>query len=774
MHALPAPAPEAPSLDGDSTLLPAPSEASEAATSGSEWRALAQLAHLGALTLLAELVLLRWIPTEMHIFSYMQNVVLLAILMGLGAGSLWARHRAHGWQLALGLLVLTSTVDDPWQLRLLPFKEIAHQLSPFQLDFDWLHASPDIQWLGLRNVGLVVLCLAGVAVTFIPLGQETARRTAEARVTRDACAANLLGSLLGVGLFGLLSALQTGPTLWFAAIFLLSIGLFDSVRGRIATLILLAATVLTVHSARTDVERQSAQGQGPSVLKRWSPYQRITVTPIDWPNAGAHGSGLRMGFNVLANERQYQMMLNLSPTWTRLHPDQYDPGQLGTNPYDLPYRLASAPVRSVLILGAGAGNDAAAALRAGAERIVAVDIDPVILDLGKQLHPESPYSDPRVECVAEDARAWLERSSEQFDLVVLAHVGSVNQDLSHSIRLDSYLYTRESLDLIKQHLKRPHGMLACGISWVQPVLRQRITHLVRDTFGFPPWLHEDLGRTYQYGQRGLTCIGTWPAEQRRISARQHPQAASWTQDPYSDADPSVTPTDDWPYLFLPRRALPTDTIFVSLGLVLFGLLLVGTHLWRQRDHQAPSERRGLACMFALGAGFMLLEVHSTNRALLLLGATWHVQACILAAILLLLLLASRTTPQPERFRAGWWWGALLLSTTLHWALPLARLAALPWGSRAVLGSLLLCLPVYFGSVLYVRLLESSPNREQALGANLLGAFVGGLLESCSFVLGLQAVSLLTLGVYTLAAALAYRLDAGDRGDSTRMAPLRDI
>jgi len=63
--------------------------------------------------------------------------------------------------------------------------------------------------------------------------------------------------------------------------------------------------------------------------------------------------------------------------------------------YNLPYRLGPRAER-VLVLGAGMGNDVAAALRNGAGHIDAVEIDPAILALGRSLHPEKPYDDPRV------------------------------------------------------------------------------------------------------------------------------------------------------------------------------------------------------------------------------------------------------------------------------------------------------------------------------------------------------------------------------------------
>ena len=86
------------------------------------------------------------------------------------------------------------------------------------------------------------------------------------------------------------------------------------------------------------------------------------------------------------------------------------------NHYELPYRLCAAPGR-VLVVGSGTGNDVAAALRSGATRVDAVEIDPAILEFGA-LHPEKPYADPRVRAITEDARQHLRRTRETYDLVV--------------------------------------------------------------------------------------------------------------------------------------------------------------------------------------------------------------------------------------------------------------------------------------------------------------------------------------------------------------------
>ncbi|MFO0823329.1 MAG: methyltransferase domain-containing protein [Gemmataceae bacterium] len=82
--------------------------------------------------------------------------------------------------------------------------------------------------------------------------------------------------------------------------------------------------------------------------------------------------------------------------------------------------------RSVLLVGAGSRNDVAGALRNGAESVTAVEIDPVIIDIGRQLHPEKPYSNPRVRVVNDDARSFFATTDQKFDVIIrlarLAHL----------------------------------------------------------------------------------------------------------------------------------------------------------------------------------------------------------------------------------------------------------------------------------------------------------------------------------------------------------------
>jgi hypothetical protein len=149
----------------------------------------------------------------------------------------------------------------------------------------------------------------------------------------------------------------------------------------------------------------------------WSPYQKISVGPVkvlsgrdiieEWrlitltPNEQKEISELKSeeGFVIKVNDDSYQIPLDLSDKALVKHPEFHNTRMQ----FDMPFFIWShsdnpiiGPPTNVLILGAGSGNDVAAALRAGAKNVDAVEIDPEILRLGKERHPEKPYSDLRV------------------------------------------------------------------------------------------------------------------------------------------------------------------------------------------------------------------------------------------------------------------------------------------------------------------------------------------------------------------------------------------
>src|SRR5262249_41560048 len=144
------------------------------------------------------------------------------------------------------------------------------------------------------------------------------------------------------------------------------------------------------------------------------------------------------------------------------------------------------PFDDVLVIGAGSGNDVSRALWWGAKHIDAVEIDPVIHQLGKRDHPDRPYDDPRVTMQIDDGRNFLHSSEKQYDLIVYALVDSLVLHSSFSnIRLESYLFTNQAFADVQRRLK-PGGLFVMYNYFRQGWIVARLTQEVREVFKSDP------------------------------------------------------------------------------------------------------------------------------------------------------------------------------------------------------------------------------------------------------------------------------------------------
>ena len=193
----------------------------------------------------------------------------------------------------------------------------------------------------------------------------------------------LMGSILGVGLSILLSYLWTPPAVWFGLVgvglmIFLSSHYYAQLLGGCLALGILILLVWPVHFPWYPI---------------YSPYQLLE-----------HGPGKRGQVTIRAEGHFFQNAHDLSESSVYR---KEDGETAATGHYsDFPYMLIDTP-RSVAIVGAGSGNDVAAALRAGVDTIDAVEIDPAIYQIGAYYHPEAPYSNPRVKVSINDARSFF-------------------------------------------------------------------------------------------------------------------------------------------------------------------------------------------------------------------------------------------------------------------------------------------------------------------------------------------------------------------------------
>src|SRR5256885_16576030 len=107
-----------------------------------------------------------------------------------------------------------------------------------------------------------------------------------------------------------------------------------------------------------------------------------------------------------------------------------------------------------MIIGAGSGNDVAAATSAGVGHVDAVETDQLITEIGRRLHPDKPYADARVSIHLDDGRSFARNTRRTYDLAVYALVDSLVLHSGYSsLRLENFLFTREAFEDVRRTLK---------------------------------------------------------------------------------------------------------------------------------------------------------------------------------------------------------------------------------------------------------------------------------------------------------------------------------
>lgn len=665
------------------------------------------LATFGILAL--ELALIRWTSGQIRAFAYFNNLVLIAAFLGMGLGLALGRRYSGlvHWTLPTLLLVATALgLAEPLGLVHLRFPDPSVHMWGTELSEGTLRAVLDVT-LFVTLIGLIVavFLLAGSAVgcLFPRLPALRAYRW------------DLAGSLLGVLAVTAVIATGAGPALWLA----LGVLPFAWLSRRPLSLVAGAAVIA--------LGAYSAQGA------TFSPYNRIDLRP------SPHGTRMEV------NRDFHQYMHDLSDRGIEEAPDP-DVQRRLRRAYDLPF-VINARRESALVVGAGTGNDAQAALRHGYERVVSIDIDPRIISLGRQLHPEQPYSDPRVSAVVDDARAVFERhKGRKYDAVVFGLLDSHAMFTALStLRLDNYVYTEEGIRAAWEHVA-PGGHLSISFSvFAGPWISDRLYWTITRATG-----REPLALLHRMNY-GCTFVVPGPEAELDFEGIEFPAVR-----PSQAAKHVRTTSDDWPFLYVRPGLFPWGYVLV-LGLIV-ALAAVSTPLAFGRKALG---RDFDPVLFLMGAGFLLIETRGVTSLSLLFGSTWVVNAAVFGGILLMALVANEAVWRFRPTRLTPWFTGLLASVVFLWAIPPSLLTGLPVVMRGVLGGLVNGLPVAFAGVIVSILLARSRNAAASLGSNLLGSVIGGCLEYLSMVAGLRALALLALGLYLGALLVALR-----RGETT--------
>ncbi len=658
-----------------------------------------RLACYSGLILFFELAFIRYTSAYVHVFGFYLNFVLIATFLGMGVGLLEA-HRASylKWMAPATMLMFTGGVGY--------FSASRIAVPNDQHEFLWGIFNSSGSSGQLIPMVLVVSALFALsALFFVPLG---ALMGAEFRRLSPlhAYTVDIVGSLCGIGVFASLSATRQPPVMWFAigTITWVTVSRRD---WRYSLTLLVAGLAMMTIATWTEGTRP----------EYWSPYYRINVTKAD--------DLLRI--NVNGSLHQFALDLDSA----RAMRNEY--AAVARPAYLRPYQFA-ARLDTVLVLGAGSGNDVALLLQSGARYIDAVEIDPTIADIGKASHVQQPYSDRRVHLHINDARAFLRQTSQRYDAIVFGTLDS--QTLlsgMSSVRLDNYVYTVESMRSARARLKPDGTLIMYHMSAVR-YIAAKIYQMLDQAFGAPPRVFYEFDNLFNY-----TFVAGYGARGAVLPAN-----APWL------TQKVTLPHDDWPYLYLSSRVVPPHYVAALAGVIVVTLLMLGIGA-------SDVLRRGFdGPMFFMGAGFLLVETKSVTEMSLLFGSTWTVNLLVFTSILIMVLCANLLVERRRVLQVPWLFGGLFAALVLAYLTPVSQFLFLPIGEQWMAGGVMVALPVLFAALIFSTLLSRRADATQALAYNLLGAIAGGVLEYSAMAFGIKALYIMALVTYLAAFVLSRR------------------
>jgi len=175
-------------------------------------------------------------------------------------------------------------------------------------------------------------------------------------------------------------------------------------------------------------------------LTKWNSFSRIDVVE-GYTNSSLYLAGIYIDASAFAPVLHWDG-----------NPESIKPSITRYLDY-LPYYIFEDP--KVLIIGSGGGRDVVTALVAGSRDVVAVEYNPIIVDVVESYGKEAGnvYEDGRVRVFVDEGRSFISRFNEKFDLIELYKVDTWAAIQAGGYALsENYLYTVEAFEQYYDHL----------------------------------------------------------------------------------------------------------------------------------------------------------------------------------------------------------------------------------------------------------------------------------------------------------------------------------
>jgi hypothetical protein len=387
---------------------------------------------------------------------------------------------------------------------------------------------------------------------------------------------------------------------------------------------------------------------------RWDPHARVDVIHYDnLPPGALYESFIDPAYAAPRPDANF-MLLDQSAA-TQILDGSGDMIVLRASIIAAPYELLSRP--HVLIIGPGGGIDIQNALVHGASQIDAVEVNRGVSSLMRgplSDYSGHVYSATRVNVVEDEARSYIRRSADRYDLILMTVVDSYAALASGAYALsESYLYTAEAFHDYLGHIAE-HGVLAVGRFYRDPPIEMLKTaalgvEALRGRGVGDPFAHIAVLRYLDFGllivrddafdESSVTAI-------RRFAADHHFTVAFDPLDrtgPFAEglAATAVPATDDRPFFFANPGGTDVPIAYLILvgallpAIVLsWGLLLLPLRKVMGASLVTALGKRTTVQALAVGLGFIAAEIVLLQRLTLYLGQPALALAVGLAALLI--------------------------------------------------------------------------------------------------------------------------------------------
>ncbi|RME39609.1 MAG: hypothetical protein D6793_00850 [Thermoflexia bacterium] len=554
-------------------------------------------------------------------------------------------------------------------------------------------------WLALVYLDLTIpFFLSGLALSLaLSAWSQQAGRLYWADLT--GASVGCLGSILALEALGGAGAVLAAAVIAGVAGLALMWGhRWKRIGAAVAALLLLGLAWSNAHFGWITVTSTKGRGaEAPRVYEKWNAHSRVTVyevnrNPFFWAVSEIGWQrtleeGYRRGF-------LYHMLLLIDAVAgtpiQEFHGDLEQAAFLRYDVVSFAYHLVDRP--ETLVIGPGGGRDVLAALVSGAPHVTAVEVNPAIVEAMRGPFAEFSghlYDRPDVTVVVEDARGYIARSPQRYDIIQAALIDTWAAGGSGAFALsENSLYTVEAFQEYYEHLTE-RGILTVS-RWYLPGRPAETLRLL--STGMTGWARAGVADPSQHvaviahfvtasPDEGLANVlfKRTPFTPEEVATIQRKAAELGYQVLYAPGLPvteevgwfitaadreafiaryplDITPaTDDRPFFFnivrfgdffSPRLATTgvyqTSVEAAGILLVVLGIttgagglfVLLPLYLGAQQRGLARPLARTLLYFGSLGVGFMMVEIPLIQRLTVYLGRPVYSLAVVLFSLLL--------------------------------------------------------------------------------------------------------------------------------------------